>query len=90
MRPEFFLHGVYKRASSRLSGTIVFEMHTWSEDRTDGLPAQFTVRFTGVGGTNYGQLEFNSPDLPAIKGQGRFTWLGEYQKPADTAARQAV
>lgn len=77
--PHYFLNGKYAKHGSRLEGTLFFERHTRRVNQNPVVPDRFSVRLWGVGGKDYGQFEFECPEIPAINGQARFTWLGEYQ-----------
>lgn len=77
--PFWFMHGTLERDGNRLEGVIVFERHTQRPMPNPLVPDTFEVRLQGFGGPNYGQFDFRCPDVPAIKGRARFTWLGEYQ-----------
>lgn len=77
--PHYFLNGNYEKSGNRLEGVIYFERHTSRPNQNPIVPDLFKVRLSGLVGTDYGQFEFVCPEIPAINGQARFTWLGEYQ-----------
>lgn len=73
----YFIFGQCLRSGNELTGTATFRRHTDHPDLPAGLiPETFEVRFQGICGDDFGEFDIECPDVPAITGRGRFTWLG--------------
>ena len=74
----YFMHGRYEKDDNQLNGFFAFKRHTSRPNQNPAVPEEFAVRLWGICGSNFGQCDFQCPDIPALKGHATFSWLGGY------------
>ncbi len=70
--------GTYKQNGNRLSGTFAFKRHSRRPDiREIANLDDFEVRFNGIGGDGFGEIQSGVPGKPGLQVKAKFRWLCE-------------